>query len=126
LSSLFYLLFLYLRAANVFVVYDQVAAKPSVNPLGPYKKHIRWHVPELPVVAGNKARLDHGVSRLFLHAVLPTNATLTVVDELANPDPCDGSVPGCVPFGANAGTYRIEVRDPLHPLFIPFLTVMHA
>jgi hypothetical protein len=48
-----------------------------------------------------------------------------VVDELANPDPCDGSDIGCVPFGqANAGTYRIEVRDPTNPLTVPFLTVL--
>src|SRR5207248_2925125 len=41
----FYRNFLYLRSSNVFVVYDQVQAKASSNPKGPYKKHIRWHVP---------------------------------------------------------------------------------
>ncbi|HEV8130601.1 MAG TPA: hypothetical protein VGQ81_05085, partial [Acidobacteriota bacterium] len=51
-------------------------------------------------------------------------ADLAVVNEWTNPDPCDGSVPGCVPFGANAATFRIEVRDPQNPLFIPFLTVL--
>lgn len=123
----FYRNFLYLRTPNVFVVYDQVKAKPSVNPNGAYKKLIRWHVPSAPVIGGRLAQLDQGQSRLFLDMVLPVNASLSVVDELSNPDPCDGSVPSCVPFGqANAGTYRIEVRDPLNPLFVPFLTVLQA
>ena len=119
--------FVYLRAANVFVVYDQVKAKSSSNALGQYKKHIRWHLPDMPVITGKTARLDHGQSRLFLDTVLPANASLAVVDELNNPDPCDGSVPACVPFGqANAGTYRIEVRDPANPLYVPFLAVLQA
>ncbi|MEO6689472.1 MAG: hypothetical protein ABIS07_08105 [Dokdonella sp.] len=121
----FYRNFLYLRASNVFVVYDQVKAKPSTNPLGAYKKHIRWHVPTMPLISGNVARIDQGSSRLFLDMLLPINASLTTVDEVNNPDPCDGSVAGCVPFGtANAGTFRIEVRDPANPLFVPFLAVL--
>ena len=121
----FYRSFLYLRAPNVFVVYDQVKAKSSANPRGAYKKHIRWHLPDMPVITGKSAQLDHGQSRLFLDVVLPSNASLAVVDELTNPDPCDGSVPACVPFGqANAGTFRIEVRDPLNPLMVPYLTVL--
>lgn len=121
----FYRNFLYLRKPNVFVVYDQVKAKTSDNPKGPYTKHLRWHVPSLPVISGKIARIDQGQSRLFLDTVLPAVAGLNVVDELVNPDPCDGSDAGCVPFGqANAGTYRIEVRDPLNPLFVPFLTVL--
>jgi hypothetical protein len=105
-------------------VYDQVQAKPSSNPKGAYKKHMRWHVPERPTVTGKIARVDHGQSRLFIDTVLPANTSLAVVDEWTNPDPCDGSVPGCVPFGANAATFRIEVSDPQNPLFIPFLTVL--
>jgi len=121
----FYRNFVYLRAPNIFVVYDQVEAKTSMNPNGPYKKHIRWHVPGAPVIGGRWAQVDYGQSRLFIDAVLPANANLSVVDELNNPDPCDGTDPNCVPFGqANAGTYRIEVRDPLNPLFVPFLTVL--
>jgi hypothetical protein len=120
----FYRNFLYLRASNVFVVYDQVQAKPSSNPRGAYKKHIRWHLPNKPAITGKTARLDYGQSRLFIDAVLPASASLAVVDEWKNPDPCDGSVPGCVPFGANAATFRIEVSDPQNPLFIPFLTVL--
>lgn len=117
--------FLYLRAANVFVVYDQVKAKPSDNPRGPYRKHLRWHLPERPEINGRMARLDKGQSRLFLDTVLPSGASLKVVDELTNPDPCDGSDPACVPFGiSNAGTYRVEVRDPQNPAYVPFLTVL--
>jgi len=120
----FYRSFLYLRASNTFVVYDQVQAKPSSNPRGAYKKHIRWHLPNRPAITGKAARLDYGQSRLFIETVLPANAILAVVDEWTNPDPCDGSAPGCVPFGANVATFRIEVRDPQNPLFVPFLTVL--
>ncbi len=89
-----------------------------------YKKQVRWHVPERPAVAGNVARVDHGDSRLFIETLLPSNATLAVVDEWKNPDPCDGTVPGCAPFGANAATFRVEVADRQNPLFVPFLTVL--
>ena len=120
----FYRNFLYLRASNTFVVYDQVQAKPSSNPRGAYKKHIRWHLPNRPAITGKVARLDYGQSRLFIDTVLPANANLAVVDEWTNPDPCDGSDPGCVPFGAINATFRIEVSDPQNRLFIPFLTVL--
>ncbi len=123
----FYRSFLFLRAANLFVVYDDVLAKLSANVRGPYRKHLRWHTPANPIIVGKRAQLDYGQSRLFIDTVLPANATLTVVDELSNPDPCVASDIGCVPFGAaNAGTYRIEVRDPLNPLSVRFLTVMQA
>jgi hypothetical protein len=120
----FYRNFLYLRAANVFVVYDQVKAKTSNNPRGPYKKQVRWHLPEVPTITGKMVQLDHGQSRLFIDTVLPVNAVLNSVNEWTNPDPCDGSVPGCLPFGANAGTFRVEVSDPANPLSVPFLTVL--
>ena len=120
----FYRNFLYLRSPNVFVVYDQVQAKPSSNPRGPYKKHVRWHLPNRPAIAGRVARLDQGQSRLFIDTVLPANAALNVVDEWTNPDPCDSTTPGCVPYGANVATFRIEVSDPQNPLFVPFLTVL--
>ena len=56
---------------------------------------------------------------------MPANATLSVVDEWKNPDPCDGSDASCVPFpGNNVATFRIEVKDPQNPLFVPFLTVL--
>ncbi|PYQ48745.1 MAG: hypothetical protein DMF59_15115 [Acidobacteria bacterium] len=120
----FYRNFLYLRASNTFIVYDQVQAKASSNPKGAYKKQIRWHVPEGPNITGKVARVDHGQSRLFIDTVLPANAKLAVVNEWKNPDPCDGSDSACVPFGADVATFRIEVSDPQNPLFIPFLTVL--
>lgn len=110
--TFFYRNFVHLRSANVFVVYDQVRAEPSINPMGAYRKHIRWHMPELPVITGRMARMDHGQSRLFLDAVLPDNATMTIVDDLTNPGE------------AVAGTWRIEVSDPVNPLFVPFLAVL--
>ena len=120
----FYRNFLYLRSANVFIVYDQVQAKPSSNSRGAYKKHIRWHLPERPGIDGTTARVDHGQSRLFIQTLLPANAAIKVVDEWTNPDPCDETTQGCVPFGADVATFRIEVSDPQNPLFIPFLTVL--
>ena len=78
----------------------------------------------MPAITGKMARVDHGQSRLFIDTVLPANATLNVVNEWINPDPCDGSVPGCVRFGDNAGTFRVEVSAPLNPLSIAFLTVL--
>jgi hypothetical protein len=124
----FYRNFVYLRAPNVFVVFDQVKAKTSTNPLGPYKKHLRWHMPNRPTIAGRVAQLDQGQSRLFIDTVLPANANLKIVDESSNPDPCDGTDPACVPFGpdSSAETFRVEVRDPLNPLTVPFLTVLQA
>ena len=115
----FYRSFLYLRAANIFVVYDQVQAKPSSNPQGAYRKQMRWHFPERPAMSGRLARVEHGQSRLFVDTVLPANASITVVDEWRNPDPCGADNEGC-----NAATFRIEVKDPQNPLFVPFLTVL--
>ena len=106
----FYRNFLYLRASNTFVVYDQVQAKPSSNSRGSYKKQIRWHLPEKPTITGKVASVDHGQSRLFIDTVMPTNASLAVVDEWKNPDPCDASVPSCVPFAANAVPRESEPR----------------
>jgi hypothetical protein len=122
----FYRNFVYLRAPNVFVVYDQVKARTSTNPKGPYKKHLRWHLPNRPMMAGRVVQFDQGQSRLFIDTVLPANATFKIVDESTNPDPCDGSDPACVPFGedSSANTFRVEVQDPLNPLTVPFLTVL--
>jgi hypothetical protein len=120
----FYRNFLYLRESNLFVVYDQVRAKTSTNRRGPYQKHLRWHLPNAPTVTGTMARLDYGQSRLFIDTVLPANASLTVVDESKDTDPCNGSDPACVPFETNAATFRIEARDPQNSLSTSFLTVL--
>jgi len=123
----FYRSFLYLRSANLFVVYDRVRAVPSTNPLGQYRKHLRWHFPNAPTITGKTVRVDQGASRLYLDTLLPAPASIVAVDESQNLDPCDGpSSPPCTPYGgpADSGTWRVEVRDPANPLFIPFLTVL--
>lgn len=120
----FYRSVLYLRASGLFAVYDEVTAKSSTNPRGAYLKKIRWHVPNVPTVAGKSVRVDQGASRLWLDVVLPAAATLHVVDESSNPEPCDVDPAPCTPYGDNSGTYRIEVSDPANPLAVPFLTVL--
>ncbi|MGO9060862.1 MAG: hypothetical protein ACLQU2_26290 [Candidatus Binataceae bacterium] len=120
----FYRSFLYLPGSGVFVIYDQVQAKPSSNPKGPYAKHLRWHLPNKPSVAGNIVSLNQGGSRLYLQALEPLNASIKIVDESNNPDPCEGAAAGCTPYGEDAGTFRVEVSDPVNHLFVPFLTVL--
>ena len=66
----FYRSVLYLRAANLFVVYDQARATPSDNRDGPYAMHLRWHVPTRPVVSGATVRVDQGAARLYLTTLL--------------------------------------------------------
>ncbi len=138
--SYFYRSFVYLRSANLFILYDQVKAASSTNPHGQYVKHLRWHFPNVPRIKGHSVRVDHGTSRLLLDMLLPQNASLTPVDERHNPDgcdkgvtpclPCDGTSDGltshCTPWGSNSGTYRVEVRAPGNPLSVPFLTVIQA
>jgi hypothetical protein len=121
----FYRNFIYIRPANVFVVYDQVTAKASTNPKGPYRKHIRWHMPNKPVISGNVVQLDQGQSRLYLHAIMPDNAKLKLVDVMKNPDPCEEGEAGCTPFGqALIENWRVEVSDPQNPLSASFLAVL--
>jgi hypothetical protein len=115
----FYRSFLYLRPANLFVVYDQVQAKTSTNPKGPYLKHMRWHFPNVPLgvvesgstISGRTVTVDQGVSRLYMDTLLPVDLSLTAVD--------DTDI-----YGNPTGTWRIEVRDKNNPLLIPFLTVL--
>lgn len=121
----FYRSFMYIRDANVFVVYDQTKARQSTNSRGEYRKHIRWHFPNRPVVAGNALSMEQRASRLNMAFLLPEAATITPVDEMQNPDPCDGIDPDCVPYEFNSGTWRVEVRDPAGSRTTPFLTVLH-
>src|SRR5262249_13701172 len=123
----FYRSFCYVGAADLFVVYDQTAAKPSSNALGPYRRQLRWHLPNKPVVAEARAEVEQGASRLQIDTLLPSQPTITAVDESHNPDPCDGVVTPCTPYEdwqSRSGTWRIEVRDPNEPLALPFLTVL--
>jgi hypothetical protein len=122
----FYRDFVYLRHTNLFVLYDQVKAMPSSNPLGPYRKHLRWHFPIRPTVNANTVLVEKGDSRLHMAMLSPDNAAIKSVDEATNPDPCDGSVVPCDPYGMDCGTWRIEVGDPGNPLFVPFLTVLQS
>lgn len=122
---------LYLRAADLFVVYDQVRAANSAHRLGQYRKHLRWHFPRKPTIAGNLAQVDHGNSRLYLQTLLPNPATLTAVDESKNADPCDGSRPSCVSYfqagtDITSHTWRVEVKHHANPLAIDFLTLLQA
>ncbi|MBL0174177.1 MAG: T9SS type A sorting domain-containing protein [Ignavibacteria bacterium] len=120
----FYRAFVYLRQANLFVLYDQVKALPSSNPIGPYRKHLRWHFPVRPTVTGNTTLVEFGESRLHMAMLSPDNPLIKAVDEATNPDPCDGSVTPCTPYEMTSGTWRIEVGDAANPLYIPFLTVL--
>lgn len=54
----FYRSLLYFRPGNVFVVFDQVRAKPSTNPAQPYEKHLRWHFPNIPTIEGRRVVMD--------------------------------------------------------------------
>jgi hypothetical protein len=123
----FYRSVCYVRAADLFVVYDQTAAKPSSNPRGPYRRQLRWHLPDKPTVAGARAAVEQGASRLQIDTLLPARPTIAAVDESHNPDPCDGVVTPCTPYEdwqSRSGTWRLEVRDPREPLALPFLTVL--
>ena len=118
----FYRSFLYLRSAGVFLVFDQAQVEPSSNAHGPYLKHLRWHFPARPSIAGNRTTILHGSSRLDLDTVLPAGATLTAVDESLNPD--KNLIPCVNP--CNSGTVRLEVGDPADGLSPVFLTVFQA
>ncbi len=120
----FYRSFFYQRFANVFVVFDQVKAKPSANPKGPYPKHMRWHFPVKPVINQNAVLVEKGDSRLHMISLMPT--ALSAVDEGTNPDPCEDATPPCTPWGENSGTWRLEVRDANNPLTQQFLMVMQS
>ena len=121
----FYREIFYIRqAADLFVVFDQVKARPSADPAGPYRMHIRWHFPNRPTAAGSSLTMVQRASSLHMDFLLPQNAMVNLVDESSNPDPCDGSVTPCTPYGYNSGTWRAEVRDPASSLSVPFLSII--
>jgi hypothetical protein len=136
----FYRSFFYLPAANLFVIYDQVKARPSTSVHGPYLMHLRWHFPAAPLMSGRVARVVQGASRLTLDTLLPTKPSFATVDERHTPDgcdnsttpclPCDGTLDGltrhCQPWGNDSGTYRLEVRPSGNPLATQFLTTLQA
>lgn len=127
----FYRGIVYLRPADIFLVYDQVRAIDSTHPLGQYRKHLRWHFPTQPTTSGNLVKVDKGASRLYVQALLPNPASIKAVDESKNPDPCDGSAPACASYAAqgidvNSHTWRIEVAHPSNALSVDFLTLLQA
>ncbi len=110
---------------DVFVVYDRTKIRPSSNPLGPYRAHLRWHCPNEPQTASASLEMRQGNSRLDMAFLLPENLSLTAVDERQNPDPCAGTIPDCNPYGFNSGTWRVEERDMSAALSTNYLTVLH-
>jgi sugar lactone lactonase YvrE len=137
----YYRTFLFLPSSSLFVVLDQLTAKSSTSPHGPYLKHLRWHFPQPPTVSGSSVHVVNGSSGLWMDAVLPASPTLSVVNEATNPDgcdnsfspclPCDGTADGltsnCTPWGdATAYTERVEERYPGNPLSQTFLSVFQA
>lgn len=117
----FYRSVLYLRGPNLMVTFDQVRAKSSTNPKGEYEKHLRWHFPVQPVISGKSIRIQHSMSKMYMHTLLPANATITSVSLANNPDNRWGSI---MNYAFNSQSWRAEVRDPANPLELPFLTVM--
>jgi hypothetical protein len=117
----FYRSFLYLRPANVFVVFDQVQARRSTNRQGPYQMRLRWHFPNRPTLNGRTVQMDQGASRLYLDMVSPASLTTAIVDESHNPD---RSIIACNNSPCDSGTWRLEVADQANGLAVPFLTVL--
>ena len=108
----FYRSFLYLRDADLFLVYDRVQAKPSTHPNGDYNKHLRWHFMEQPQVSGNNLTATMDNSKLHLHTVLPAAVSIQSVDESNNPDNTFG--PG-LSYAFDTYTWRAEVSVPGNP-----------
>jgi hypothetical protein len=137
----YYRSFVFVPGQSVFVILDQLKARPSTNPHGPYLKHLGWHFPKAPAVSGASVHVVNGGSALWMDAVAPSPPQLSVVNETANPDgcdgssspclPCDGKADGltthCTPWGDdNAYTYRVEERYPGNPLAQSFVTVLQS
>lgn len=118
----FYRDFLYLRDADIFVMYDKVKNKSRAS--GPaYEKHLRWHFPaNAPAVNGNSITAVHGNAKLYIHTLLPAaNLNINVVNEINNPDNTIGS---WINYYYNSETWRAEVKDATNPLQYDFLSVL--
>jgi hypothetical protein len=137
----YYRSFVFVPGTSLFVVLDQVKARSSANRHGQYVKHLRWHFPKVPTVAGGSVHVLNGSSGLWMDAVAPTSAQLTAVNETSNPDGCDNSASPCVPCDGKADglttkctpwgdddayTYRVEERYPGNPLAQSFLNVFQS
>jgi hypothetical protein len=112
--------FLYLRNSDIILSYDHITVKNSTHPNGQYKKHLRWHFLENPVVNGNNITAVADNSKLFVHTVIPAAVNILKVDESNNPDNLWGS---SLNYAFNTYTYRTEVSVPGNPLNQNILTV---
>jgi gliding motility-associated-like protein len=117
----YYRSLLYLRSADVFVVYDKLLVKNSTGASGQYKKHLRWHFLNKPVVSGANITATMDNSKLFIHTVLPTSIKVATVDESNNPDNTFGKD---VAYAFNTKTWRAEVNVGNNPLKQDIITVM--
>lgn len=117
----YYRSFIYLRSADIFLVYDNLLAKNSTHALGQYKKHLRWHFLENPTISGNNITAQMGNSKLFVHTVLPAAVNIAKVNESNNPDNTFGSG---VNYLFNTYTWRAEVSVTGNPLKQDILTVL--
>ncbi len=112
--------FLYLRGSDVVLSYDRVLVKNSTHQNGQYKKHLRWHFMENPVVTGNNIVATMDNSKLFVHTVIPATVSINKVNQTNNADNIYG--PG-LNYAFNTYTWRAEVTYPNDPLEEDFLTV---
>ncbi|TSD62275.1 hypothetical protein FFF34_019325 [Inquilinus sp. KBS0705] len=117
----YYRSFLYLRNSDVFVVYDKFLVKNSTNKLGQYKKHLRWHFLNKPVISGNNITATMDNSKLYIHTVIPAALNIVAVNENNNPDNAFGSD---VSYIFNTNTWRAEVTAANNPLKQDIVTVL--
>lgn len=117
----YYRSFLYLRNADVFVVYDKILAKNSTNASGQYKKHLRWHFLNKPTVSGNNITATMDNSKLFIHTVQPAALNIATVNESSNPDNTFGADYNYI---FNTNTWRTEVAATNNPLKQDIITVL--
>lgn len=117
----FYRNAVYLRSLNVHVIYDQIQMKNSTNANGQYDKHLRWHVVGQPTINGKSASSTNGNAKIFIHTLLPVNASIASVSLMNNPDNTFGSGYN---YAFQSSTYRLEVRHPQNPLQVEYLTVL--
>ena len=117
----YYRSFLYLRNSDIFVVYDKFMAKNSLNAAGQYKKHLRWHFLQPPVVSGSNITATQDNSKLYIHTVLPATVDVVTVNENTNPDNTFGSGYN---YAFNTNTWRAEVNTTGNPLREDIVTVL--
>ncbi|GHN02605.1 hypothetical protein WSM22_40940 [Cytophagales bacterium WSM2-2] len=112
--------FVYIRPANIAIVYDQTKVKMPAGT--PYNRHIRWHFANKaakPTVVGNKIKALTSKSTLNIHTVLPQNATITFVDQRNNPDA--GTFDH---YYFDSDTWRTEVAGDINQAKTDYISVL--